>query len=379
MIVGGGIVGCALAYHLAAAGMDGVVVVEGDTLGSGATAHSMGGVRQQFSTPLEIELSRRALAFWRDAEGRFGSPCAFHRDGYLFVSRRPAILDDLRAAADLQRRAGVGPVEVLDAAGVGEVAPWLTTADLAGGTWTPHDGRANPTDGLTALVRAARELGVAFVEHWPVEAIDERAGGLVVRAAGGVGAWGVGEVGARVVVVAAGLASPALLRPFGVDLDIRPQRLHYAMTGPALDGLPVPLTIDLDSGLIVERAGRGLAVSILHENAPPGYGADDMLADFAEAAMWRAPALGQVGVLTTAFGMAELSVDGHPYAGQVADGVWTLAGFGGHGTMHGPVLAELLAGHVVGDPDLTVDLTVLDPHRRAPSTRGEWMVASRKG
>jgi len=86
LIVGGGIAGCALAYYLAQEGETDVLLVEADELGSGSTGGSFGGVRQQFSTPLEIELSRRGLDFWRNAERVFDSPVPWHENGYLFMS-----------------------------------------------------------------------------------------------------------------------------------------------------------------------------------------------------------------------------------------------------------------------------------------------------
>src|SRR6266567_3670386 len=92
LIVGGGIAGCALAYYLAQEGETDIVLVEADELGSGSTGGSFGGVRQQFSTPLEIELSRRGLEFWKTAERVFSSPVPFSQCGYLLVSGRPEIM-----------------------------------------------------------------------------------------------------------------------------------------------------------------------------------------------------------------------------------------------------------------------------------------------
>src|SRR5438046_8038849 len=112
LIVGGGIAGCALAYYLAQEGETDVLLVEADELGSGSTGGSFGGVRQQFSTPLEIELSRRGLDFWRTAERVFDSPGPWHADGYLFMSGQPDIVARLAEAADLQRRLGLPEVHV---------------------------------------------------------------------------------------------------------------------------------------------------------------------------------------------------------------------------------------------------------------------------
>lgn len=372
VIVGGGIAGCALAYFLAEGGAERVVVVDAGPLGGGATAHSMGGVRQQFSTALEVQLSLRALAFWRGVEERFGSHCPFHEDGYLFLTGRADLFAALQEAAELQRSLGAGPVEILTPTQLHDLAPWIAGPDLAGAAWTPHDGRVNPTDGVVALVAAARRLGVEFRESWPVSRLEPVDGGVIVH--------GPDRLEAEQVVLAAGLGTPRLAAAFGAALDIRPQLLHYATTEAALTGHAIPLTIDLDTGLLLEREGDGLVVTVLLEAPPAGYNADDMLAAFAAAAEHRVPSLSSVGVRSTATGTADLSPDGHPYVGRLAERAWVLAGFSGHGTMHGPVLAELLAGSMLGSPPGDLDLAPLAPLRPpAAATETEWMIATQKG
>src|SRR5256885_3858645 len=112
VIVGGGIAGCALAYYLAQEGETDIMLVEADELGSGSTGGSFGGVRQQFSTPLEIELSRRGLDFWRTAERVFHSPVPWHENGHLFMSGNADIVAKLAEAAKLQRSMGLTHVDV---------------------------------------------------------------------------------------------------------------------------------------------------------------------------------------------------------------------------------------------------------------------------
>src|SRR3989442_3980051 len=119
LIVGGGIAGCAFAHYLAQEGETDILLVEADELGSGSTGGSFGGVRQQFSTPLEIELSRRGLDFWRTAEQVLDSPVAWHPNGYLFTTGNPEIMSKLAEAAALQRSMGLVDVQVLGAEQIG--------------------------------------------------------------------------------------------------------------------------------------------------------------------------------------------------------------------------------------------------------------------
>ena len=151
VVIGGGIVGAAVTYYLTEEGERDILLVEQDRLASGSTGGSFGGVRQQFSTPLEIELSRRGLEFWRTAERRFESPVPFDECGYLFVSGQPEIMDRLVAARRLQAELGLTDVHLLDAEHLAEAAPWLSPEGLLGGCWTPRDGRVTPPDGVAAL------------------------------------------------------------------------------------------------------------------------------------------------------------------------------------------------------------------------------------
>jgi sarcosine oxidase subunit beta len=137
VVIGGGIVGCAAAYYLARAGLDNVLLVEADVHGAGATGGSFGGVRQQFADPLEIEFSKRGLAFWKSVEETLGSPCAFHQDGYPLLTGNDAIAQGLARAADVQRAGGLPNVHVLQPDQLRDIVPWLETDGLLCGCWTP--------------------------------------------------------------------------------------------------------------------------------------------------------------------------------------------------------------------------------------------------
>ena len=369
VVVGGGIVGAAVAYYLTETGETDLLLVEGAHLSSGSTGGSFGGVRQQFSTRLEIELSRRGLEFWRNAETMLDAPIPFLECGYLFVSGQPEIMDRLREAASLQAEMGLPEVHVLEAGELPKVVPWLNSDGLLGGSWTPHDGRVTPPDGVAALVAAARRRGAQVREQWRVRSLSRKPGGWVVE--------GPSAVEAERVVACTGFWSSELLRPFGLELTIRPLPLLGAITEPALSGQRVPLTIDLDTGFCVEPEGQGLLVAVLLEENPPGWSHQRMLEEFAELARHRAPELADVGIAKLTTGEVDLGGDGHPYVGEVEAGLWMAAGFGGHGTMHGPVVARLLVQAMQGRPDPTLDISPLDPWRPARGPE-EWMVATKK-
>jgi sarcosine oxidase subunit beta len=249
-----------VAYYLTEEGASDVLVVEAEELGSGSTGGSFGGVRQQFSTPMEIELSRRGLAFWKTAERRFESPVPWHPNGYLFMTGQPDIMAKLGEAAALQRSMGLTDVQVLDREQIRDVVPWIATPGLLGATYTPNDGKVTPTEGVAALVKAARGRGVRYREHWAVRSLE--------RVDSGWRLIGKEVVEAERVVVCTGYWTSNFLRSFGLELTIRPQALYSAITGPELAGQPVPLTLDLDTGFVVEREAAGLIIAILFENNP---------------------------------------------------------------------------------------------------------------
>jgi sarcosine oxidase subunit beta len=276
----------------------------------------------------------------------------------------------LAEAAALQRTMGLTEIHVLDHEQIREVVPWIATPGLLGATYTPNDGKVTPTDGVAALVKAAKQRGARFREHWTVRSLE--------RVDSGWRLTGPEVVEAERVVVCTGYWATDFLRSFGLKLTIRPQPLYSAITGPALDGQHVPLTLDLDTGFVVEREAEGLIIAILFEENPPGYGHTRMLEEFADLARMRAPSLADLHIARHVVANVDMGGDGHPYVGWVEDGLWMAAGFGGHGVMHGPPVAELLAKTIAGRPDPTVDITPLTPWRKAGAA-SEWMVAAKKG
>jgi sarcosine oxidase, subunit beta len=370
VIIGGGITGVGLAHYLAGLGETDILVVEGNELASGCTGGSFGGVRQQFSTPVEVEIALRGKRFWSTFEETFGAPCGWSQDGYLMMTGRQEIFDKLTDAARVQREAGAGPVEMVSAAEIEDMFPFLSGEGLIGACWTPEDGRVNPTDGVYGLAATAKRRGVTIRQHWPVSAIEQTPTGWAVV--------GSERITADRVVVAAGLGTPALMRPFGLELPITPMFLHYALTTPVLTGQHLPMTIDLDTGLCLEREQDAAVVTVLISHTPPGYGLTDMLEEFSEAASVRAPVFSDVGIRTTLSAAADATGgDGHPFIGEVQPGLWVMAGFDGHGTMQGPAIAEMTANLIAGKPDPVIDVTIFDPWR-TPGGTTEWLRAARK-
>ena len=361
-VVGGGIVGTAVAYYLARSGVKDVVLVEQSELGSGTTGASAGGVRQQFATGLEIEMSRRGLAFWKSAERELESPCPFHDDGYLLLTGQESVAAEFSEAAELQRQAGLPDVHLLSPPEIVEVAPWLETKGLIAGCWTPGDGHMTPTDGVAALGRAARRLGVEVREQWRVGAITRQGRAWIVQ--------GPDDLAVEQVVLCAGYWTPELLRPFGVEIDIRLAIQYQVLTEPAFPGQRIPLTIDVDSGLFVEREGQGLSLAVIGRTPAPASH-EELLHEFSRRARVRAPGLLDLGIARYVTANPATGGDGMPYVGEIEPGLWTVC-FVGHGAMHGPPVAEVVASAIAGRPDTSVDMSAWDPRRKLAPVNSLW-------
>jgi len=370
VIIGGGIAGVALAYYLADLGEADIVVVDAHQLASGATGSSIGGVRQQFSTPSAVVLALRGREFWQTFEERFDYPCRYHQDGYLVLTGHEDTFEQLVRAADVQRSVGANGVEQVTATDVAEIAPWLSMAGLIGGFWTPEDGRANAAHGVHGLSVAARKLGVAFRENVDVARIQRRRGEWVLHAPQ--------PIAARRVIVASGIGSVELVRPFDLELPMSPSTVHYGLTTSVVSGQPMPLTLDLDTGLFISRELDGAAVTMFDGASSTARGIDDVLSDFTSAASVRAPALAGTGIRSTFSGTVDtVAGDGQPFVGEFEPDLWTMTGFNGHGTMHGPAVAQFTANLIAGIADPSLDPSVFAP-RRTPSASREWLSPGRR-
>jgi sarcosine oxidase subunit beta len=354
VVVGGGIAGTAMAYYLAREGEKDILLVEGDTYGSGATAGSFGNVRQQFGTAIEVECSRRGLAFWKSVESVFDSPSPFHEDGYLLMTGNDDVATTLAQQAALQRDNGMPEVHILTRREITDVVPFIDPEGLVCGSYTPRDGHVTAQDGVNAYLKGGRALGVKYRQHWAVRGIERVAGGWQVN--------GPTPLLAQRVVVAAGAGTRDLLVPFGISLDMRSAKHVSVITEPFTKYGRVPTTIDLDlNGFAVEQEGTSFALAMLGRNPAPTTH-QQLYLMLAEAIASRAPELSELGIAHELTAWPIMGGDGMPLVGEVENDLWAIA-FTGHGVMHGPPIAEALTRTILGKPDETLDLTPWDIRR----------------
>ena len=171
VIIGGGVVGCSIAYHLARRGQRDIVVLERETVGSGTTSKAAGGIRAQFPTETEVRFSLEAIRVFEHFEEEFGVDIGYRKIGYLFLVADEADLTGFRKRMAIQQRLGVD-VRIITPTEAQAMVPALRVDDLVAAIWGPTDGMAGPAEVTTGFARRARELGARILEGVDVIGID---------------------------------------------------------------------------------------------------------------------------------------------------------------------------------------------------------------
>jgi sarcosine oxidase, subunit beta len=371
VIVGGGVMGASLAYHLALRGQHDVLVLERNELfGQGATGKCAGGIRHQFASELNIRLSQASIPMLERFSFELGQDVGLHWPGYLFLLTRPEDVHAFQQNVALQHRLGVA-TQWLSAAEARARLPLLRLDDVLAATFYDHDGLADPNSVVSGYVRKARELGATLLGDVHVTGFD--ATGRVV----GTVRTSAGEIHAGAVVNAAGPQAAAVGHMLGLDLPIVPLRRQMLVTTPLPEVRPdFPFVIDFATGLYFHREGPGILTGMANHDEPPG---EDESVDLnwervhLEAAIQRFPLLERAGLASHWAGLYEMTPDAHPLIGKhdAFDNAYIVAGFSGHGFMHGPIAGKLLAEVMLDGGAHSLDIGELDPNRFALGARSE--------
>ncbi|MCW8101771.1 NAD(P)/FAD-dependent oxidoreductase [Streptomyces tauricus] len=363
VVIGGGVMGTSIAYHLARAGVPDVVLVERDELASGSTARAAGGVRAQFSDELNIQLGARSLEAFARFEEETGHDIALHRVGYLFLLSTPEDVEAFEAGVRLQNGLGV-PSRMTDPAEAHRLVPLITTDGLLAAAFSPDDGHCTPEAVVHGYAAAARRHGATIVRHCEVTGIETRGddiAAVVTRH---------GRIATSTVVCAAGAWSRAVGAMAGVDLPVEPLRRQIAVTEP-VPGLPpdLPMTIDFTSSLYFHTEGPGLLLGMSDPDERPGFATgthDRWIPRLYEAMERRAPTLLDVRRTGGWAGLYEITPDHNALIGearQVSRFLYA-TGFSGHGFLQGPAVGEVVRDLYLGQ-DPFVDVTPLRAERFA--------------
>ncbi|WP_055619262.1 FAD-binding oxidoreductase [Streptomyces sp. JHA19] len=347
VVVGGGVIGTGIAYHLARAGVPDVVLVERDELASGSTSKAAGGVRAQFSDELNIRLGARSLEAFARFEQDTGYDIGLHRVGYLFLLSTPEDVTAFEAAVRLQNSLGV-PSRMIDPAEARELSPLISTDGLLAAAYSPDDGHCTPESVVHGYAAAARRHGARILRHTTVTGIErhgDRITGVTTN---------VGRIATDTVICAAGAWSRAVGVMAGVDLPVEPLRRQIAVTAP-VDALPprLPMTIDFTTSLYFHTEGPGLLLGMSDPDERPGFDTsthDRWIPRLADAMRHRAPALLDLRRTGGWAGLYEVTPDHNALIGEATSVSRFLyaTGFSGHGFLQGPAVGEVVRDLYLG-------------------------------
>ena len=341
VVIGGGVIGTSIAFHLAEAGVTGVVLLERDELGTGSTCKAAGGVRAQFSDRINIELGARSLEAFTRFGRRPGQEIDLHQVGYLFLLSREKDVESFERDVELQNELGVGS-RMIDVAEARRLSPLIDTDGLLAAAFSPDDGHCTPESVVLGYATAARRLGAALLTGVTVTGIDVRGGeARTVHT-------DRGSITAGTVVCAAGAWSQELGEMVGTALPVTPVRRQIVFTEPMPDLPPVvPFTIDFTTSYYFHREGRGLLLGMSDPDQEPGFHlsySEQWLPRLGEAIEARTPALLDVGLGTGWAGLYEVTPDHNALIGRSATTPNFLyaTGFSGHGFLQAPAVGEVI-------------------------------------
>jgi sarcosine oxidase subunit beta len=362
-IIGGGVSGCAIAYHLARLGCREVSVYERGYLASGSTGRCGAGVRAQWGTEMNCRLAFGSLKrFERLAEELDYPDIEFKQGGYLILAFSRAQLRQFEKNVVLQRSLGI-PSRAVTPGEARRIVPHLGAPDLAGATYSSSDGHCNPFKVTDAYALAARRLGVEINTHTEVL-------GLEVRGSRVLGLrTSRGPVSCSAVVNAAGPYSAAVAEMAGVKLPVFSQRHQILVTEPVAP-MQDPMVISFTHGLYCQQTPHGSFIMGLGEpTEPKGFDTGhswQFLAELARRIDYLLPPLGKLRIVRQWSGLYNVTPDAQPVLGSAGDpaNFWQAVGFSGHGFMLAPMVGEIMAQMILGlEP--TVSVTCLDLGRFA--------------
>jgi sarcosine oxidase subunit beta len=287
-----------------------------------------------------------------------GQEINFRKCGYLFVLTKPEDVQIFRHSMELQQSLGVH-TDWMTGDEVRRRLPLMRLDDVLGGTYNPQDGLVDPNSVVMGYINAAQRLGVQAQNLVEVTGIQVKGG----KSAAVLTNQGV--ISTPVVVNAAGPWAGVVGQMAGVQVPITPVRRQIMTTTP-LPEIPAdfPFVLDFAQSLYFHREGEGLLTGMSNPNEKPGFD-QNIDAEFEmvnlEAAIARMPLLEKAGLLSHWAGLYEVTPDAHPIFGKTpVEGFYLVAGFSGHGFMHGPISGKLMAELILEGGYKSLDVSCLD-------------------
>jgi sarcosine oxidase subunit beta len=346
VVIGAGITGLSVALHLAEAGVT-PLVVEREGVAAGASGVQPGGVRQQWSTPLNCRLARESAAFFAELPSRLDStlPLGLAQCGYMFLAHSEGHLAQLAAAVSVQNAAGV-PSAMLSPNEAAAVVPGLATDGLTGASWCEEDGYFDrPQSVVEAFAQAAWKRGAELLVADVVAVAPDGEGWSLTLRDGSM-------ILAERLVIAAGWDTAPLVAAAGVELPIEREARHLFYSEPIADRILEPLVVAPEHHFAAKQLADGrILASDLAATGELEAGRAQWLSHVREVANVLLPRLTYVSFSIVVTGFYDVTPDHQPVLGTVEGlpGLYLAAGFSGHGFMLAPAVGRRIADAVVGD------------------------------
>jgi glycine cleavage system T protein len=375
VVIGGGIAGCSVAYHLTKLGWRDVLLLERRDISCGTTWHAAGLVGQLRATQNLTRLAKYGGDLYERLEAETGQATGFRRPGSLSLARNAERMHELKRLASMARCFDVD-VEVITPAEAGRRWPLMRTDDLVGALWLPRDGRTNPTDTTLALAKGARQRGATILENAAVTGIRVENGRVASVMTPG------GEVACEVVVNCAGMWAREVGRMAGVTVPLHASEHFYMVTEPMAGVTPdLPVLRDPDGYIYVREEVGGLLMGGFEPVAKP-WGMSGIPEDFTfsllpedwehfqvlmEQALIRIPTLESAPVRRHVNGPESFTPDGRYLLGEAPEcrNFFVAAGFNSIGIASGAGAGRAVAEWIVGG-EPPMDLWDVDIRRVAP-------------
>jgi sarcosine oxidase, subunit beta len=362
VVVGGGIIGAAVAFYLAKRKYGQIVLLEKEPfLGSGSTSKAAGGIRAQFSSKTNIQMSMLSEELFCRFKEDTGSEALYDQVGYLFVLSDDADIVEYKKHYELQRSVGL-KVELLDPKEIAKLAPHIRLDDIKLGTFCKDDGLGDPSEFLHGYEHAIRQMNVEIALDTPVIGF-EKAGEKIttVRTKNG-------DVSTPLVINCAGAWAGELGKLAGADVKVEPYKRQIVTTGELDFVKPFfPMVVDVKSGLYFHKESKGLLLGWADKNVKPSFDVSidpDYTDAILERSLDRIPALETAEVANQWAGLYETTPDHRAIIGwdTKIQGLFHVTGFSGHGFMHAPA-AGVVTAEIVSGEKPTIDVSSLSPER----------------
>ncbi len=364
IIVGAGVIGCSVAYHLKRLGVANVLLLEREDFpGSGSTSKALGGIRAQFSTAINIQMSLLSMKLLDEMDEEMRSQSGYVKAGYLFMTGSRQRFEQMKNTARFQQELGV-TVALLSREEIAVRVPFIKTDDLLGGTFGARDGFIDANGLTNAYFTRACAMGVHYVKNVEVKAFikpNKRAVGVKTAS---------GDFEAEFIVNCCGPYAKELAQMAGVALPVEAIRRQVVITGPVTSWPRVfPMLIDSETSLVLRRDNEAIALIYSNPEEPPGMNLkfdQEFIEVVAPKMLQRAPSLEAAGFNYSRCwaGCYEVTPDHHAIIGESGvPGFLLCNGFSGHGVMHAPAAGLTLAEMIAFGKASSIDLAPLSLRR----------------